>query len=82
MDQALQYLGEVEHRHEIAGNGEEAFALGGGMRHGADVQVGDVAHIDDAEIEPRAAGHGAVHQALHQVNRARIVLMFDLSPEP
>ena len=70
---ALQHLGDVEDRQEIAGDGEEAFALGGGMSHGADVQVGDVAHIDDAEIEPRAAGHGAVHQALHQEDRGRIV---------
>jgi hypothetical protein len=31
------------------------FAPGGGLSHGTDVQVGDVAHIDDAESEPRAA---------------------------
>jgi hypothetical protein len=29
------------------------------------MQVGDVAHIDDAKRNTRAAGHGAVHQALN-----------------
>ena len=37
--------------------------------HGAQVQIGDVAHIDDAEIKPRAARHGAVHQAPDQQDR-------------
>ena len=60
-------------RHEIAGDSEEALALRGGMSHGTDVQIGDVAHVDDTETEPRAAGHGAVHQALHQQDRGRIV---------
>jgi len=46
---ALEHLGDVEQRHEIAGDGEEALALGGGVSHGAEVQVGHVAHIDDAE---------------------------------
>ena len=44
--------------------------LAGGIGHRAEVQVGDVAHVDDAEVEPRAAGHRAVHQALHQQDRA------------
>ena len=48
--------GDLEHRDEIAGHGEEAFALGGGIRHGAQVQIGDVAHIDRAEIEPGQPG--------------------------
>ena len=70
---ALQHLGDVEHRHEVAGDGEEALALGRRIGHGAQVQVGDVAHVDHAEREPRAAGHGAVHQALHEQDRGRIV---------
>ncbi len=33
------------------------------MSHGANVEIGGVAHINDAEIEARGARHGAVHHA-------------------
>jgi hypothetical protein len=32
----------------------------------ANVQFGDIPHINDAETEPWATGHGAIHQALYQ----------------
>ena len=50
----LQHRRDVAHRHEVARDREEALAGGGGMHHRAQVQVGDVAHIDDAERQPAA----------------------------
>ena len=41
-------------RYEVAGDGEEALALGARVGHGAQVQVRDVAHVDDAEEDVRA----------------------------
>ena len=46
--------------------GEEPFPFRGGMGHGAEMQVGDVAYVDTSEVEARAAGHGAVHQSLDE----------------
>ncbi len=43
------------------------------MRHGAGVQVGDVAHVHRAEIKLRRTGHRAVHHFLHQKDGGRIV---------
>ena len=54
------------------GDRDEALSSRRRARHRAQVQVGDVAHVDDAEVELRAAGH-AVHQPLHQVERRRVV---------
>ena len=48
-------------------------ALGGRISHGADMQVGNIAHVNGTEIELWNAGHGAIHQALHQQNRGRII---------
>lgn len=62
---AFLRLGEAVHPHEITRNGEEAFYLGSRIGHGANVQVGNVAHIDDAEVDPRATRNFAIHQALH-----------------
>ncbi len=57
--------------HEISRHGQKAFAFRSRMGHRAQVQVGDIAHIHDAEVEPRDAGHGAVEQTLDEERRAR-----------
>ncbi len=43
------------------------------MGHGAEVQIGNVAHVDESEVEARAAGHGAVHQPLDEKDGGGIV---------
>ena len=43
------------------------------MGHGAEMQIDDVANIDEAEADLRAAGQGAVHQALHDEDGGRVV---------
>ena len=50
----------------VAGDGEEALTVGGGVGHGAEVEVGYVADVDAAEGDAGAAGDGAVHEALHE----------------
>ena len=44
------------HRHEVARDRQEPLALGGGMRHRAQMQVRHVAHVDHAERQPRQPG--------------------------
>ena len=43
------------------------------MGHGAEVEVGDVADVDESEVEARAAGQGAVHQSLDKKDGGGIV---------
>ncbi len=53
---------------------EEPLALRGGVGHRPDVHGSATsAHVDRAEIDFRAAGHAAVHQALHHQDRRRVV---------
>ena len=52
---------------------QEAFAPGAGMGHRGDMHGGHVAHIDSAEKEFRTARQRAVHHALHDQDRGRIV---------
>ena len=49
----LQQQRDIAYRHEIARQREESLAIGRGVRHRANVQIGDVAHVDGAEVELR-----------------------------
>ena len=69
----FEHLGDVEHRSEITGDRKESFAFSGRIGHGADVQIGDVAHVHDTEIQLRTTWQSAVHQALYDEDRSRIV---------
>ena len=64
----LQNLRHGDQGQEIPGGRQKPLAPGRGMGHAADVQLGHIAHIDDAEAEPRTAGHGAIQQrrSLHR----------------
>lgn len=42
------------------------------MSHRAEVQVRNIPHVHDAEIDPRGAWH-AVHQSFDQLDRRRII---------
>jgi len=70
----LEHLRDFEHRHEVAGRAQKALAARGGMSHGAHVQVRNVTDVDDAEPALRATRHRAVHHALNDHDRRRIVL--------
>ena len=50
---------DVMYRQKVARDREEALAAGGVMRHRSQVKFRHVPHIDDAEVQPRAAGNGA-----------------------
>src|SRR6201996_1128804 len=65
--------GDIANPEEIARGAEEALALSGGMGHGAEMHIGHVAHVDESEVEARAAGHGAVHQPLDEKDGGGIV---------
>ena len=54
----LQNLRHVDQGQEIPRGRQEPLAIGGRMGHAADVEVGHIAHIDDAEVELRTPGHG------------------------
>ncbi len=58
---AFENPGHLADRHEIAGSCKKALALRRRISHGANVQIGDIAHIDGTETQPRTAGHGTVH---------------------
>ena len=47
---------------------DEALARRLRRGHRAEMQVGDIAHIDEAEAQARQAGHPAGQQALHDLD--------------
>ncbi len=66
-----QDRGDVRHPLEGADR-DQALATGLGGAHRADLEVGDVAHVDQVEADPRRAGHPG-EQALHDFERGRAV---------
>ena len=64
----LQDLADVGHPHEPVGRDVAASARRR-LLHRADVQVGDVADVDEAEPEPRYGRHPAAEQPFDQLQR-------------
>src|SRR5690606_15786622 len=64
---ASEYLRHLGHGKDAVGDGEEPLTVCGGVGHGAQVEVGDVAHVDDAEGDSWEAGGGAAEQAQDEV---------------
>ena len=67
----LQRERDLAKGHKIAGDRDETLALGAGVCHGAQVQVGDVAHVHDPESDPRKRRESAVQQPLDETDRCR-----------
>ena len=65
--------GDVAHPDELAG-GEEALAGRRRCRQGAEVDVDEVADVDDLEPDPRGAGHVAAQHAADDLHGAELVI--------
>src|SRR5262249_58364049 len=63
----LKYSSHIEHRQQVTGGSDEALPGSRGMSHRPDVQVSDVAHVDDAEEQTWASWH-SVQQASDQLD--------------
>jgi hypothetical protein len=59
-DPPSQDLRDVEHGDEVTSDREKPFAFGSGIHHRAEVQIRDVADIDDAEHQLRAERNRAI----------------------
>lgn len=68
----LKQLCDLLSRECVAGNRQEPFAVCRRMRHGGEMQVGNIAHIHEAERDVRATGNSAFQKPLDEEDECGI----------
>jgi hypothetical protein len=74
-------LANAHNRQRLIGDGKKTLAACRWVRHRPNVQVSDISHVHQAEIEPRTAGH-TFQQSLDNSNRRRKIGSKDWAEDP